>query len=429
MGIPRELRDKIYHNLLVKDNGPEPADGLDPDNDFSLNIFLISRQVRDEAMTRLRYGNMFLSIWGKNCTADEFCTLVKDILGVADPPLRPSNTLIFMKGLISFQLVLEKKSSTNVGEASSSVSFLFSKHTWAHICMNLWRKAESFSSMNLTIGNHPRIKARQLRKIILEPFNLIRNMETLVVTTRKISGFLTIDLPSSKPLRTAEGANNLVLAHRAKGDRLMALAKYADAILAYEVGITAVQILTERVYPSQVPLVVSNLFSGNLQDVARLNCKAINKLVQSRRDPLTKSIRGVPLQQLQRAVKLGVMSLGWAGILEPQRANGHFYRGVAHKNLGDFWGEHGVEHRHYEEAAKDMFFALQLLPGNETVTSALAEVDKLLQREKTTEVHAPLARLELAGETMGWEGDEETLGEMGQQYCEHNFVETTTVSP
>jgi hypothetical protein len=81
----------------------------------------------------------------------------------------------------------------------------------------------------------------------------------------------------------------------------------------------------------------------------------------------------------------------------PQRQKAHFCRAIAYRNRAEWEILHATvkseARRYFEEAAKDFFYAEQLMKPSERKPELLAEVNRALGRPETTVEHAPLSFL------------------------------------
>ena len=262
--------------------------------------------------------------------------------------------------------------------------FTYSQHTWEHICVNVLSH-NSFHDMKVTIRGHPCIGEEQLEKIILGHFNRFSVCQKLRQA---------VDL--SELSVVVPDAHELIKTCKAKGDKYAHEEMWAEAILAYEICGKVMDAFISSASELGYPLLDLNAAESDRRDVARMQCSACNLLVNSRCDGETMKPQGVNRRQLETAVCAGSKALDWAWVHDWQRAEGHFYRGIAHTNLGDWLEIHCkskdwkdkvyVESRHeHHEAGQDMYFADRLLPGDETVAAEnLKVIDGILGQKSYT---------------------------------------------
>ena len=204
--------------------------------------------------------------------------------------------------------------------------------------------------------------------------------------------------------------------HQTEGDLNLAQNKFAEALLAYQIGSHIAPLihpgLSYSQYAVQMPL--DNAYNSQESDLNRLSCQATNKLVEARRDRETCAIKDIELEVLDTAIVSAGRSF-WAGISDFQRADSHFCRGIAFKNRAEYKQLHGNStqsaqaRQDYEEAAKDLFYALQLRPQSVAISQALRHVDLTITgltgtERKTSESHARMQEVVHRMNGFGLEG-------------------------
>ena len=238
VGIPREVRDQIYDNLLTAYDGPEIVEDASPQTNFSLALFAVNNQIRHEAKARMLHRNILFALTIRKCESSEAKDLSRRLFESTNPIVCPFGEEFLRDNLVNFHLVVYGRRHCSSHEYGAC--YTFSRHTWELLVMNLWRNKKLLELVTV-VTNHDRSTYGNdhFNKLILEPFSLIRNMCLMGFGAAASSPYTMKAELAQKHVRHMADVREMLAQHETRADDSMSKGRYADARLEYEIGIRA----------------------------------------------------------------------------------------------------------------------------------------------------------------------------------------------
>jgi hypothetical protein len=403
LGIPRELRDEIYRNLVVVDRGPEFIPDPVARNNFNFSIFQLNRQIREDALKICREENIWITISLTSSSAQMTAADEKLIEMLVRRPqamfkLSDQETLNVMS-----QRFLGICVGPGCGEPGKGIDrdcfgilFAFTQRAFAYLCNDLCRFRDSYKNMTLVVGDDMRMSVPEFADKVMFPLRRIFGLKK--VTMR--------DLPPedhrilktmTHPVRKWPVILYILELWKSKGKDAFLAKDFAQAAYYFDCGADAFIVLSEvakGVGLAALDIEGNDFHSLNV-DLCNNLSLSINNLVESRRAGPHRRISNISLQQLDLAIHKSDNALKWPGLLDHQRKKAHYNRGIAYRNKADWEIQQPadqsdlVKAREYlEEAARDFYFAKQLMGPSERALVPSQDVNRRLGRVKTTQRHA-----------------------------------------
>ncbi|KAI9875392.1 MAG: peptidyl-prolyl cis-trans isomerase cpr6 [Pleopsidium flavum] len=382
LGLPGELRNKVYRYLLaaVYTSKGSPSTCYN----FAPSILRVNHQIHGEASSILYEENIWIVVKA-NWTAFDFNGWLKSI-GF------PVFTLLDVGYIKKPSLKIEASFTYSNGETGvvEVIAVALANHLLYEISHCFWRNADKYSlDLTLTLGSPPyQVTRSQFQDALLRPFGQARGVKKVIIKGAASEA----DRKALKNLMESQVSNweevlETLARFKKMGDVAFTIGELKEAWLNYRRGIRYLQDCTQicREDLESRGFIWTNRFEALCGQI----CNSMSGVC-------------VKLGRFDEAVKAANDALIFPGIRDMHRARAHYRRGLAYIGLNQD-----------VEAAKDFFYARDLVPGDPTIKERLRAVETRVGKT-ITEEDAPLFRTTfLYGNIREWRGDPRLVEDWG----------------
>jgi tetratricopeptide (TPR) repeat protein len=438
MKLPLELRNEIYRNLLVADQGPKVL--YNPTiwvRAISYPIFEVNHQIREEALRFYLKANTWISI---TLTSKEPVRAQKKVLRtlsldsearfrVRTQEMRPfrheASLAIHIKETPGMRPASKCTELESKDVNQRSCVFPFTEPEFGMMCTQLSICANTYKSLTLAFGREYPMSAHDRKHKIMFPSSLIFGFDRLAAydimgSVKALKSFFKLGAGAPTQWRDVY---NIISVWKLAGDEALVARDYLQALSLYDSSLQArCRLGTD--YNLAIPWATEETMWDNLKFEIKISSSlTINKLVECYLSVSKHQISEISLDLLTKSIEACDSALNWPGLLEPQRATAHFNRAVAYRNRGE-WSLAGEDmkdgaRRYFEQAARDFFYAEQLTGPQKWMSELITEVDRRLGRTATTIEHAPLTDYPLTNSNVVLQIDSRSVDKWGPYVLGH----------